>query len=88
MHVGIKTSCNNNGCGIDFEDRLYMPSTVIARFSYDPHSAVLRVVYVSGMVYDYLGVPENIYEEMKASFSKGTFLNLFIKGKYEFLRVE
>ena len=64
-----------------------MPSSVVARFSYDPATRMLRVVYVSGMVYDYKDVPEEVYKEMKAFRSKGTYLNLHIKGRYEFEKV-
>lgn len=48
---------------------------------------VLRITYVSGMVYDYKKVPEKIYKAMKASGSKGTYLNNYIKGHYEFEKV-
>ena len=64
-----------------------MPSTVVASFSYDAEKHTLRVVYRSGMVYDYLEVPETAYEEMKNAFSKGTYLNTEIKGKYKFKKV-
>jgi hypothetical protein len=65
-----------------------MPSSVVARMIYDDETETLRIVYVSGMVYDYKKVPFEIYEAMKASDSKGTFLNQVIKEKYEFERVE
>ena len=65
-----------------------MPSTVVNRFSYIPESSILRVVFVSGMVYDYENVPEKVYKEMKAATSKGTFLNRFIKGHYPFKKVK
>ncbi|NCI50272.1 KTSC domain-containing protein [Sediminibacterium roseum] len=64
-----------------------MPSTVIRSFSYDALKHRLRVVFVSGMVYEYLNVPQEIYDEMRAAFSKGTYLNERIKGFYEFRKV-
>jgi hypothetical protein len=64
-----------------------MPSSVVARMSYDAPSSTLRVVYVSGMVYDYKKVPPEIYEAMKASDSKGSYLNRMIKGHYKFKKV-
>jgi hypothetical protein len=66
---------------------LTMPSSVVSSFSYDHASATLRVVFVSGMVYDYLNVPGKVYIEMKASASKGIFLNTHIKGHYSFKKV-
>ncbi len=65
-----------------------MPSSVIARYHYDPARQILTIVYQSGMVYDYLDVPESVYAAMKKVKSKGTFLNKEIKGKYEFKQVQ
>jgi hypothetical protein len=65
-----------------------MPSSVVATFSYNKPKAILRVVFLSGKVYDYMHVPEKVYEEMKDSGSKGTFLNLRIKGAYPFKKVK
>ena len=65
-----------------------MPSSVISKFIYDGDKETLRVIYVSGMVYDYKKVPLEVYQSMKAAFSKGTFLNKHIKGNYEFEKVE
>jgi hypothetical protein len=65
-----------------------MPSSVVADFNYDSAKAILRVFYVSGSVYDYFKVPEAVYEEMKESDSKGTFLNLHIKGTYSFKKIK
>ena len=64
-----------------------MPSSVVARIHYDAGSATLRIIFVSGTVYDYKGVPEEIYREMKASGSKGAYLNQHIKGNYLFEKV-
>jgi len=65
-----------------------MPSSVISFIHYDAGKKILRVGYVSGMVYDYKQVPEAVYLDMKAAFSKGTFLNRHIKNKYEFEKIE
>jgi hypothetical protein len=64
-----------------------MPSTVIDHFSYNPESDILRVTFVSGIVYIYTGVPAKIYEKMKVSSSKGKFLNEHIKGKFPFEKI-
>ena len=64
-----------------------MPSSVVAGIMYDKRSHTLRVIYVSGMIYDYKDVPENIYTAMKTAFSKGVFLNKYVKGKYEFEKI-
>ncbi len=65
-----------------------MPSSVVAAMKYDAASATLRVIYISGLVYDYKNVPGEVYASMKASTSKGAFLNKYIKGKYDFLKIK
>jgi len=65
-----------------------MPSSVVASFDYNLPKHVLRVVFVSGKIYDYHNVPQSIYEEMKIAESKGTFLNLRIKNSYPFKKVK
>ena len=64
-----------------------MPSSVVAAIRYDASKSTLRVVYVSGAVYDYKKVPEEVYNEMKKAFSKGEFLNKEIKPNYKFEKV-
>lgn len=65
-----------------------MPSTVVLKHIYNAETKTLRIIYTSGNVYDYLNVPQKIYNEMKNAFSKGVFLNTKIKGKYAFKKVE
>ena len=64
-----------------------MPSSVVRNISYDAGHQRLRIVYVSGNVYDYYHVPAEVYEAMKGAGSKGEFLNREIKGHYGFKRV-
>lgn len=65
-----------------------MPSSVVAWFGYDALMKVLKVRYVSGAIYEYMGVPEDIYEEMRRSKSKGIYLNKNIKPYYDYRKVE
>jgi hypothetical protein len=65
-----------------------MPSSVVASMSYNPLSSTLRVIFVSGMIYDYLKVPDKVYQSMKAATSKGSYLNRHIKGNYEYKKVK
>jgi len=65
-----------------------MPSTVVAHYVYDRETSSLKITFTSGKVYNYKNVPEQIYQAMKASFSKGIFFNRHIKDKYEFEKVE
>lgn len=65
-----------------------MPSTVISKFYYNTVTCTLRIIFVTGMVYDYKNVPREVYEEIRASFSKGIYFNQYIKGIYEFEKIE
>ena len=64
-----------------------MPSSVVAHIHYDENARTLRVVFVSGDVYDYRKVPLAVYHEMKAAKSKGIYLNRHIKPNYSFRKV-
>ncbi|MBV9986545.1 MAG: KTSC domain-containing protein [Chitinophagaceae bacterium] len=65
-----------------------MPSSVIASMEYDTAGKNLRVRFVSGLIYEYLNVPAQVFASMKKAISKGSFLNRHIKGHYEFRKVE
>jgi len=65
-----------------------MPSSVVAAIRYDTVTSILRVIYVSGSVYDYKRVPEKVYKEMRTASSKGEFLNKHIKPNYEFEKIK
>ena len=65
-----------------------MPSSVVAYMSYKPETSTLRVHFVSGMIYDYKKVPPEVYEAMRTATSKGTYLNKYIKGNYEFRKIK
>lgn len=64
-----------------------MPSTVIDKISYDVASSTLRIIFLSGNIYDYENVPLEIYQAMKQARSKGIFFNEKIKGSYSYKRI-
>ena len=64
-----------------------MPSTVINRFTYDAATSTLRIIFVSGNIYEYEKVPPEIYHSLLQSRSKGIFFNEKIKGNYSFKRI-
>ena len=65
-----------------------MPSSVIKTYHYDPETKELKIVFVSGLIYKYREVPEEIFLRMKAYTSKGAFLNKFIKRNFDFERID
>lgn len=64
-----------------------MPSTVIARISYNPETQVLEITYVSGEVYAYYNVPDATYTELMKARSKGRFLNQVIKKTFDYKKL-
>lgn len=64
-----------------------MPSTVIQHIDYFQETRILRVEFLSGLIYDYKEVPPEVYRSLKIAGSKGRFLNFHIKGKFEYDRV-
>jgi hypothetical protein len=64
-----------------------MPSTVISYFNYDASRRVLTITFITGNVYQYLRVPQRVYEMLKASGSKGRYFNHFIKNKYGYRKL-
>jgi hypothetical protein len=64
-----------------------MPSSVIRRFSYDEAARRLRIVFVSGDVYDYEAVPPDLVADFRASGSKGRFFGPNIRDRFRYRRV-
>ena len=54
---------------------------------YSPDTATLRIRFVSGLIYEYKKVPAKIFKAMQQAGSKGTFLNQFIKGHYDYKKI-
>lgn len=61
-----------------------MPSTAVEWVHWKDD--VLSVKYRGGDVYDYLGVPEEVYRALKAATSKGRFVNFEVKPRYRYRR--
>ena len=65
-----------------------MPSSVIKKYFYKPELQILTIVYVSGAVYDYLDVPQEVFDDFRAAFSKGIYLNKNIKPNFRYEKRE
>jgi hypothetical protein len=59
-------------------------SSALTNVSYDPKSGVLEVRFVTGRVYQYLNVPEDVFEKLMRAESKGIFFNAHIRGHYRY----
>lgn len=68
-------------------ERSYVASTNVASIGYDEGTETLEVEFLSGSVYQYYNVPQNVYHQMTQAGSKGKFLNTYIKNAYPYSRV-
>lgn len=62
-------------------------SSNIASIGYDQASQTLEVEFLNGGVYQYFGVPLNIYQGIMAASSHGEYLAQHIKGRYRYSKV-
>jgi hypothetical protein len=44
------------------------------------------VTFTSGGSYTYFNVPQNVYDDWQAAFSKGTYFRNHILGRYDYAR--
>jgi hypothetical protein len=63
-------------------------SSTIAAIGYDEETGTLEVEFVSGTVYRYRGVSQDVFEDFRAALSKGRFFNWHIKDAYPWEGVE
>ncbi|KFB87970.1 hypothetical protein CR62_07390 [Serratia grimesii] len=68
-------------------ERTYVDSTNIESAGYDSNSSVLEVEFKNGSLYQYIGVPEYVFQELISAGSVGVYFNQNIKNNYEFHRV-
>ena len=65
-----------------------MPSTAIARTSYDPVTSTLFVTFVDGDTYAYFAVPEQLHHEFRRTRSKGGFFARNVRDRYRYQRLD
>ena len=61
-------------------------SSCVARAEYERDRGVLRIRYTGGLIYDYQHVPLETVEALRASISKGQFVNAEIKPRFAYRR--
>ena len=68
-------------------DKQPVASSNVRSVGYDSHTQTLEVEFLSGWVYQYYGVPDQMYQEFMQAASKGRFLNFYLKNRYPYSRV-
>ena len=68
-------------------ERYSIASSNIASIGYDADTDTLEVEFLSGAIYQYYNIPQNMYDQLVQAGSKGRFLNTYIKNAYPYSRV-
>jgi len=68
-------------------NRIPVTSTSIISAGYDPDTKTLELEFVNGNTYQYLDVPQSIYEALLAADSKGAFVNTHVKDHYRYSQI-
>lgn len=68
-------------------EREPVESSNLASVGYDPSTETLEIEFLNGSIYQYVNVPQSVYEQLMQEDSKGGFLNSYIKKNYFASRV-
>ncbi len=63
-------------------NREYVDSSNIESVGYDESTQTLEIEFKRGDVYEYSGVPENVFIELKGASSVGGYFNKNIRNDY------
>lgn len=69
-------------------DRTPVSSSSIAAIGYSRDERLLEVEFKHGAVYQYRGVPPDVFDAFLAAQSKGTFFNRVVKDHYLYTRTD
>ncbi|MDZ7336742.1 MAG: KTSC domain-containing protein [candidate division KSB1 bacterium] len=68
--------------------RVPVQSSNLASVGYDPVSSILEIEFHNGGIYQYLGVPQEIYDGLMYAASKGSYFHHYIKeAGYSYAKV-
>lgn len=68
--------------------RIRVESSSLAEVEYDETTCTLDVVFQTGSLYRYLGVPAVVYNSLLHADSKGAFFNQHIKDQFASARLQ
>jgi hypothetical protein len=69
-------------------ERAYVQSSDLASVGYDEQSLILEIEFNAGNVYQYFGVPKDIYDGLLSASSKGKYFHQYIKkGGYSYSKI-
>lgn len=68
-------------------ERQSVQSSNVASVGYEVATGTLEVEFQNSAIYQYYGVPNNLFDQFMQAPSKGQFLNAYIKNAYAYSRV-
>lgn len=69
-------------------ETINVESSHMATMGYEPNTQMLTIGFKNNTVYEYYKVPPNVWDELKAAESKGKYLAKYVKGVFEYKKVE
>ena len=67
--------------------RVDLQSTSLHAVTYQGQDAFLELEFRSGAIYRYLGVPEQVYQELLNAESKGRYFNQHIRNHFPYVQI-
>ena len=67
--------------------RVPVISSNIAEIGYNESSQTLEILFRSGSVYQYFGVPDRVHRGLMNAVSHGQYLHQEITGRYRYTRI-
>lgn len=68
-------------------ERTPVDSSAVVSVGYDESRQTLELEYIDGDVYQYFGVPKDLYRALLDAPSIGQFVNIEIKGTFRYEKV-
>ena len=67
--------------------RIPVSSSNLASVGYEAQRGILEVEFHSGSVYQYHGVPEQVYRGLMCASSHGSYFSAYIRNSYQYTQV-
>jgi hypothetical protein len=68
-------------------ERVAVSSSNLSSVGYDPDTQTLEIEFHHGGVYQYAGVPEEVFQGLMSSDSQGKYFHANIKNNYPFSKL-
>ena len=68
--------------------RVDLQSTSLNAATYQDQRGFLELEFRSGAIYRYIGVPEQVYQELLSAESKGRYFNQHIRNRFSYVKID